>query len=255
VYAQNCFSFADIGHCHYDLTVKATGSEQGGIENIGPIGRGKYDYAVLGVKTVHFNKHLVKRLFALVMPAAVSGAAGPAYRVKLVYENDAGGAFTALFKKIADAARTDTDKHFHKVASRNIEKSYVCFAGDSPREHGFTGSGHTDEQNTLGYAGSHFDKLLGILEKFNHFLQFVFGFFLAGNIVKRNLLVSLLISASLALAELEGTVSLALGLPYHQNDKNQKKQGRRKLQNVHPEGNTGFAAGHPYPVFFEQGHQ
>ena len=50
------------------------------------------------------------------MPAAVSGAAGTAYRVKLVYENDTGSALRPC-SKIADAARADTDKHFHKVAS------------------------------------------------------------------------------------------------------------------------------------------
>ena len=53
-----------------DEAVEATGAQQGGVEDVGTVGRGDQDDAAAHVEAVHLHEQLVQRLLALVVAAA-----------------------------------------------------------------------------------------------------------------------------------------------------------------------------------------
>lgn len=67
---QDCLAAVKIGDIDRDLAVKPSGTEQGGVENVGTGGRRHDDNAVVGAEAVHFDEQLVERLLALIMSAA-----------------------------------------------------------------------------------------------------------------------------------------------------------------------------------------
>src|SRR5690606_36790594 len=75
---------------HRHLTVKTSGAEQRRVEHVGAVGRRHDDHALVLVEAVHFGKHLVQGLLALVIAAAKSRATMPPYRVNLVNEDNRG---------------------------------------------------------------------------------------------------------------------------------------------------------------------
>src|SRR4051794_9750604 len=79
-----------VGAIDGDLAVEATGTQQGGIEDVGPVGGRDHDDVVLGLEAVHLDEELVERLLALVVTAAHAGATVAADGVDLVHEDDAG---------------------------------------------------------------------------------------------------------------------------------------------------------------------
>jgi hypothetical protein len=78
-----------VGAVDDDLPVEAAGAQQRRVEDVGPVGGGDQDDAVLHVEAVHLDEQLVERLLALVVAAAEAGAAVAADGVDLVDEDDA----------------------------------------------------------------------------------------------------------------------------------------------------------------------
>ena len=76
-----------------DLAIEATGAQQGGIENLGPVS-GRHDDdrpADVGLEAVDLGQKLVERLFTLLIAAdAAHAAAALADGVDLIDEDDGG---------------------------------------------------------------------------------------------------------------------------------------------------------------------
>ena len=88
VHLEDRLALARLGQRHHDLAVEAAGAQQGGVEDVGPVG-GRHDDDALGrLEAVHLGEHLVERLLTLVVAAAEAGAALAADRVDLVDEDD-----------------------------------------------------------------------------------------------------------------------------------------------------------------------
>ncbi len=56
-----------IGTINGDLTVKATRTQQGGIEDIRTVGCGNDDHAGVAFKAIHFGEELVEGLLAFIV--------------------------------------------------------------------------------------------------------------------------------------------------------------------------------------------
>ena len=69
--------------------VKTTGPQQGGVENIGAVGRSDDNNICIGIKAVHFDKHLVEGLLAFIMRAAQPRAALPSHSINFIHKDDA----------------------------------------------------------------------------------------------------------------------------------------------------------------------
>ena len=79
---------AQIGIVYGDLTVKASGTKERRVKNIGAVCRRHDDDSLVCAEAVHFHKELVERLLALVVTSAETSAAVTSYRVNLIDEYD-----------------------------------------------------------------------------------------------------------------------------------------------------------------------
>lgn len=71
------------------LAVGLARTQQRGIGNVGTVGRGDNDNALVRFEAVHFDEQLVERLFALVIAVAKAGTAMATDRVDFVDEDNA----------------------------------------------------------------------------------------------------------------------------------------------------------------------
>ena len=132
---------AAVGAVDGDLAVEAAGTQQGGIEDVGPVGGRDHDDVVLGLEAVHLDEELVERLLALVVTAAHAGAAVAADGVDLVHEDDAGRVLLGLLEEVAHAGGADADEHLDEVRAGDGEERDAGLAGDGAGEQRLAGAG------------------------------------------------------------------------------------------------------------------
>ena len=132
-----------------DLTVEAARAQQGGIEDVGPVGGRDHDDVVLGLEAVHLDQQLIERLLALVVTAAETGAAMAADRVDLVHEDDAGRILLGLLEQVAHARGADADEHLHEVRARDREERHARLTRDRAGQQRLAGARRAVEQHAL----------------------------------------------------------------------------------------------------------
>ena len=104
VHLEDGQALLEVGQRHDDLAVEAARPQQGGVEDVGPVGGGDHHDALGGVEAVHLREHLVERLLALVVPAAEPGAALAADGVDLVDEDDGRRLLARRLEQVAHPA-------------------------------------------------------------------------------------------------------------------------------------------------------
>ena len=208
----------NVGQVQRYAAVEATGAEQGGVQNVGPVGGGDDDDVGVGFKAVHFNQDLVEGLLAFVVSTAQAGAAVATNGVDFVHEEDARGVALGLFKQVTDAGRADANEHLDEFATGNMEKRHAGFASDGPCQQRFSGAGRTNQEYPLGDAGAESQETFGIFEEIDDFFKLGFGFVHAGHVVKRNRGLVERHHASAAAPEAHGLIVGSLGLAHHQQD-------------------------------------
>ena len=161
--AEDLLATAHVRHVHHHLAVEPAGTQQRGIQYVGPVGGGDDDHALLGVEAVHLHQHLIEGLLTLVVAPAVACATGAADRVELVDEQDAGGVLAALFEQVAYPAGAHAHEHLDEIGAGHVEEGYVGLAGDRLRQQGLAGARHAYQQHALGNARSHLANLPGFL--------------------------------------------------------------------------------------------
>ena len=168
---KNALAAANIRTADDNAAVKTSGPKKCRIENVGPVGRGHQNDAVVRFKTVHFDQKLVQRLLAFVVTAAEAGTAMTADSVDLVDKDDARGVLFALLEKITNTARTDADEHLDKIRTRDREERNIRFTGNSFCKQCLARSRRAHHQNALRDLAAELLKLLRVFEKFDYFLQ------------------------------------------------------------------------------------
>jgi hypothetical protein len=96
-------------------SVKATRPQKGRIEDVGTVGCGKDDGALVLLESVHFREELVESLLTLVMAAPEAGPPPPTDGVELVNKDDARGVLLGILKETAYPLSAYTDEHLNKV--------------------------------------------------------------------------------------------------------------------------------------------
>ena len=150
MHLENFFAAQNIGVRNNDLTVKTSWSQQGRVQHIRTVRRSNQDHTLIGLKTIHFNKELVKSLFAFVITAAETGTAMPTNGVNFVNKDDAGRIFLTLFKHIPDPRCANTDKHFNKVRTRNRKERHIGFTSNGTGQQRLTSAWRANQQYTFG---------------------------------------------------------------------------------------------------------
>ena len=187
--AEDLLAALDVGHVDDDPPVEAAGPEEGAVEDVGPVGGGDEDDALVRVEAVHLDEELVERLLALVVAAAEAGAALAADGVDLVDEDEAGGVLLALVEEVADARGADADEHLDEVRAADGEEGHVGLAGHGPGEKGLARAGRADEEDALGDAAAERWNLRGSLRNSMISLSSVLGLLDAGDVLERHLLL------------------------------------------------------------------
>ena len=235
VNAKNFFAATDIGTPDNDAAIEAARAQKRGIENVGTVGRGHQDDAVVGFEAVHLDEQLVQGLLALIVSAAETGAAMATDRVDFVDEDDAGSVLLALLEEVANAACANADEHLHEVRAGDGEEGHVGFAGNCAGEQRLAGSRRSDEQDALGNAAAELLELLRLAKELDDLLQLFLGFVDAGHILERDFLLLHGEQARAALAERQRLVSAALHLAEHEEPQQAENKDRRELdKDIYP---------------------
>ena len=126
---QDLLPALDVGQSHIDLAVEPARPQQGGVQDVRPVGGRHDDDSLIGAKAVHLHQQLVQGLFPLVVAAAQAGAPLPAHRVDLVDEHDGGGVLLGLVEQVPHPAGTHTHIQLHEVRARDGQEVDPRLAG------------------------------------------------------------------------------------------------------------------------------
>src|SRR6185436_11849480 len=236
VHAQDAVAALHIGPGNDDAAVEAAGAQQRRIEDVGPVGGGDQDHAVVGLEAVHLDQQLVESLLTLVVPAAQAGPAVAADGVDLVDEDDAGGVLLALVEEVTDPAGADAHEHLDEVRARDGEEGDAGLAGDGPRQQRLAGAGGAHHEDALGDAAAQAGELLRVLEEGDDLLDLVLGLLDAGHVGEGDLALVLGQQLGLRLAEAHRLAAAHLELAHeHQEQHHQHDHGKPGDQHLLPE--------------------
>src|SRR5438477_8361746 len=104
--------------------------------------------------------------------------------IQLINEDDARRLALGLLEQIANARRSHTHKHLHKIASAQRKEGDPRFAGYRYCKQRFSRTRRADEQDAFGNFRAKRLIAFWIFEKIDYLLQLVFGFVAPGHIGK-----------------------------------------------------------------------
>src|SRR5436309_3272184 len=172
---QDTFPALHVGARHDHAPVEAAGTQERRVEDVGPVGGGDQNDALVGLEAVHLDEQLVQRLLALVVAAAEARPAVAADGVDLVDEDDAGGVLLPLHEEVAHAGGADADEHLDEVGARDGEEGHARLAGDGPGEERLAGAGRADQQHALRDAPAQPGDLPRVLQEGDDLLELLLG--------------------------------------------------------------------------------
>ena len=240
--AEDFFAAAHVGEVDRDLAVETAGAEEGGVEDVGAVGCGDDDDAVLRVEAVHLDKECIERLLAFVMPSSHAVTAVASDRIDFIDKNEAGGAFAALFEHVTDARGADPDEHFDEVGSADAEERDIGLAGDGAGEEGLAGAGRADHENAFGDAAAELLEFFRIAEEVNQFGDFFPRLFDPGDILEGDLVFVPRHHAGFAFAEVESTAAGHFELRAEDEIQNDEKEENREKSDECGGEEIGFRA-------------
>ena len=228
MHAEDFLTAFDIGERDGDLTVKATGPQERGVEHVVAVRGGDDDDAFLRVEAVHLDQHGVEGLLTLIVSATETMTAMAADGVDFVDENEARGVFAALLEHVAHAAGTDADEHFDEVTATDAEEGHIGLASDGFGEEGFASSGRADHEDALGHLATEALKLFRVFEELDEFLDFLLGLLDTGDVLEGDLVAVLGEHFGAALAKAERTAAGAANLLADEEVKHRQNERERQ---------------------------
>src|SRR6266849_7412092 len=226
---ENRLAAVDIRRGQDNLAVEAPRPQQGRVQDVGSVGGGDDDHVRVRVEAVHLDQDLVQGLLALIVRAAQACATLTADGVDLVDEHDARRVALGLIEQVAHATGADADEHLDKLRAGNAEERYASFTGHGAAEERLARPWRADEQHAFGDQCAEGGELLGVLEKFDDFLELLFGFFDTGHILEGDGRLVAHEHARAAFAEAEGLVIGALGLAHHEQQDGAEEDQRQQI--------------------------
>ena len=214
---------------HGDLAVEAAGAQQGGIEDVGPVGGRDHDDVVLGLEAVHLHQELVERLLALVVATAEAGAAMAADGVDLVHEDDAGRVLLGLLEEVAHAGGADADEHLDEVRARDREERHARLTRDRAGQQRLAGAGRPVEQDALRDPRAERLELLRVLEELLDLVQLLDGLVDARDVAERDLRRVHAHALGARLAERHDLRAAALDLVHQEDPEPDEDQDREDV--------------------------
>lgn len=230
---QYLFSSLYIRPAHHNFPVKPSWTQDSRIKDIHSV-RGCHDNDTLvDAKSVHLHKELVQCLLSLIVTAAHAGSPPAGNRVDLIDKDDAGRIFLGVLKKVADAGRTHTDKHFHKVRSGNAEEGNSRLACHRFGKQRLSCTRRAHQENTLGDPGSHLYIFFRSFQEIHDLFQLFFLLLQACHLSEGDLLVLLRAHPGPALTKAHSFRVGPAVLPVHHVEEQEKCcQYEKRRENI-----------------------
>ena len=177
-----------IGWRHRHAAVEAPGTQQGEVEDLGPVGRREHDDGLDALEAIHLGEDLIECLLALVVAAGdrYLTLARAADRVEFVDEDDRRRGLFGLREQVADARRADADDRLDELRGRDREERRVGFARHRSREQGLAGSRRAREQHAVGHAATQPAVALGVAQEVDDLGQLGLGLVDPGHVGERD---------------------------------------------------------------------
>ena len=100
---EDLLALVEVGQLDVDLSVEASGTQQGFVEHIGAVGGGQDDHAAVRPEAVHLREELIEGTLALIVAGHVHVlATRPSDGVDLVDEDDARSLLFGLSEEVSD---------------------------------------------------------------------------------------------------------------------------------------------------------
>ena len=136
------------------LSVEASRTCQGRVQDLGAVGGRQQDNADARVKAVEFSQELVQRLLLLVVAAETTSGARAPKAVQLIDEDDARLCLACLLEEVANTGCTDADEHLDELGARDRKERHACLTCNCARQQRFAGTRRPHKQNALWNAGA-----------------------------------------------------------------------------------------------------
>ena len=171
------------GIAHGDLTVEAAGAQQRGVEDVGAVGGGHDDDALVGGKAVHFHQQLVQGLLALVVTAAQARAALTADRVDLVDEDDGRGGSSWPASNRSRTRDAPTPTNISTKSEPEMEKNgTLASPATALASRVLPVPGGPTSSTPLGMRAPRLQEALGVLQELDDLAQLFLFFVRARNL-------------------------------------------------------------------------
>ena len=203
-----------------NLTVEASGTQQGRVEHVGTVGSCQCDDAAIGSEAVHLRQQGVQRVLTLIIAAhgRVLGT-GTSHGIDFIDEDDARCLLLSLLEQVTHTAGTHADEHLHEIGTRHRKERHASLAGYGLRHQRLTRSRRTYEQRTLGNLSAQFGIFLRILQEIHNLLHLLLGTRLSGHILESDLQVAaIFVHLRLALADVENATAHASSAAHATHD-------------------------------------
>ncbi len=224
-----------VGVLDGDLPVEAARAQQGGVEDVGPVGGRDEDDVGLDVEAVHLDEQLVERLLALVVAATEARTAVPADGVDLVDEDDGRRVGLGLLEQVAHPAGADADEHLDEVRAGDRVEGHAGLAGDRAGQQGLAGTGLPVEQDTLGDLGADGEELGRLAEELDDLVELLDGLVGPGDVGEGDLRGVLRGQLGPGLAELHDARAAALRLGHEEPEEPDEEQDGEEADEQRPE--------------------
>ena len=219
MHLQGVQTALEVGTVHNDPPVKPTGTEQGLVQDLRPVGGRQTHNALGGLKAVDLAEQLVQGLLLLGV-AAEPVIPGAADRVDFVNKDNTGSHLCRLLEQVPHPAGAHAHKHLHEIRTGDGEEGHIRLTGHRLGKQGLAGTGRAHQQRTLGKLGTDGGILLGVVEKINDLLQRLLCLVLARHILEGDagLLFHVDLGLTLAEAPHHAVAAHALGQQIHNKE-------------------------------------
>ena len=181
VHFEDGDAFGKFGKVHMNLTVKSSGTKQGGVQDVHAVGGCKDNDAGVCSEAVHLGQELVERVFAFVVASHLNVfAACTSDGVNFIDEDDAGRLLLGLLEEVSHAACAHADKHFDKVRASHGKERDVGFACHSLCQQCFACARRSHEEGTFGNLSAEVSVFLRSFEEIDNFANLLFCPLLSG---------------------------------------------------------------------------
>lgn len=147
--------------------VQSSGSEEGGIEGVGPIGGHEHLDISTRIKAVELIDKLQHRPLDLIIAPGPIVKACASDGIDLVKEDDTRLLRASHLKQLADHARSLADVLLNKLGSDDADEGRICAVRTRSGTQRFACPRRTVEQNPFRWVNSKANKALGLRERVN----------------------------------------------------------------------------------------